>query len=169
MLCSLNHHQDITARENKNLKSSLLPFKEPIMDNGDFYVNCSYINFPHHRALIQVDLNTDLLDKVILTEVVLRPTKKLRSVNPHKLISKKNDNERKPYLGNKKFRSMCKPLYGITADPNINNGLKLPRHLLYKNKDRNKYLLRNTSTLFPINWKFTKKRLSIIRDISIPN
>ena len=33
----------------------------------------------------------------------------------------------------------------------------------------NKYLLRNTSTLFPISWKFTKKQSRIIRDISIPD
>ena len=60
-------------------------------------------------------------------------------------------------------------LYGITADHNINNGLKSPRHLSYKSKDRNKYPLRNTSILFSINWKFTKKQLCIIRDILIPD
>ena len=36
----------------------------------------------------KVDSNTDLVDEVILTEVVLRPTKKPRSVGPHKSIVK---------------------------------------------------------------------------------
>ena len=144
------------------------------MDSGDLstkseYDNRSNINFPFHHALNQVYLNTNLLDKAILTEVVPRPTKKPRSVGPHESISKKNGNKRKSRLGNKIFRSVCKPLYGITVDPNINNGLKTPRHLLYKSKDRNKYPLRNTSTLFLISWKFTKKQSGIIRDVSIPD
>ena len=35
MFRSLDHCRDIMARENKNLKLSLLPYKELIMDNGD--------------------------------------------------------------------------------------------------------------------------------------
>ena len=123
---------------------------------------------------------TNLLDDVVLTEVVLRPTEKPRSVGQHKLILKKNGNKRKSRLGNKKFRSVCKPqnkkfrsvckpLYGITTNPNINNDLKSPRHLLYKSKLRNKCPLRNTSTLFQISWKFIKKQFYIIKDISIPD
>ena len=145
------------------------------MDNGDLstkseYENRSNINFPLHHALNQVDSSTNLLDKVILTEVVLQPTKKPRSVGPHKSILKENGNKRKSRLGNKKFRSVYKLLYGLTVDPNSNNSLKPPRHLLCKSKGKNKYTLRNTSTLFPIiSWKITKKRLRIIRDISIPD
>ena len=76
MLCSLIHCQDVTARENTKLKSSHLPLKELIMDNSDLstkseYDNCFNINFPLYHALNQVDLNTDLLNKVILTEVFL--------------------------------------------------------------------------------------------------
>ena len=83
MLYSLNHCQDITVRENTILKPSFLPFEELNMGNGDLstnskYGNCSNINFPLHCALNQVDLNTNLLDEVILTEVVLQPTKKPR-------------------------------------------------------------------------------------------
>ena len=144
------------------------------MDNGDLltksvYDNRSNINFPLHHAFNQVDLNTDLLDKVTLTEVVLQPTEKPRSVGPKELILKKNGNKRNSRLGNKKFRSVCKPLCGINADPNSNIGLKSPRYLLYKSKDNNKHPLRNTSILLPIiSWKITKKRLQIINDISIP-
>ena len=83
MLRSLNHRQDITVRKNTKLKSSLLPFEELNMGNGDLSTNSEYdnrssINFSLHHALNQVDLNTDLLDEVILTEVVLRPTKKTK-------------------------------------------------------------------------------------------
>ena len=70
---------------------------------------------------------------------------------------------------NLKFRNVGKPLYGVFADPNSNNGLKSPRHLLYKSKDKNKYPLMNTSTSIPIvGWKITKKQSHIISDISIP-
>ena len=81
MLHALNHRQDITVRASTKLKSSLLPFKELNMDNNDLSTNSEYnnrssINFPCHHAPKQVDSNTYLLDKVILTEVVLQPTKK---------------------------------------------------------------------------------------------
>ena len=71
MPCSLNHHQDITVRENTKLKSSLFPFVELNMGNGDLstdseYDNHSNINFPLHHAFNQVDSNTNLLYKVIL-------------------------------------------------------------------------------------------------------
>ena len=73
------------------------------MENGDLstrseYDNCSNIYFPLHHSLNQVNLNTNLLDKVILTEVVLQPTEKPRSVGPHKSILKKNGNKRKSRL-----------------------------------------------------------------------
>ena len=106
MLCSLNYRQDITARENTNLKSSLLPYEELVIINGNLstkseYINRPNINFSLHNTLNQVDLNTNLLEEVILTKVVLRPTKKPRSVSPHKSISKKHDNKRKSHLENK--------------------------------------------------------------------
>ena len=163
MLCSLNHCQDITVQKDTKLKSSLLPFEELNMGNGDLSTNLEYdnrsnINFPLHHALNQDDSNTNLLDGVILTKIVLQQTRKPRSVDLHKSISKKNGNQRKSRLGNKKFRSVSKPLYGIYADPNSNNGLKSPQHLLYKSEDKNKYPLMNTSTSIPIvGWKITKK------------
>ena len=131
MLYSINHSQDSTVHENTKLKSPLLSFNKLNMGNGDLstnsiYYNRSNINFPLHHDLNQVDLNTNLLDKVMLTEVVLRPTKKQRGVGPHKLIPKKNGNKKKSHLENKKFRSVSKPLYGITTNPNSNNGLQPP-------------------------------------------
>ena len=94
MLCSLNHHQDVTVCGYTKLKLFLLHFEELNIGNDDLSTNSEYdnhstFNFPFHHALNQVDSNTDLVDKVILTEVVLRPTKKPRSVGQHKSISKK--------------------------------------------------------------------------------
>ena len=104
---------------------------------------------------------------MILTEVVLRSTKKLRSVSPHKSIPKKNGNKRKSHQENKKFRSVYKLKYGTNADHIVNNSLKSSRHLSYKSEEKNTYPHTNTCTLFPISWKFTKKQLRIITDISI--
>ena len=94
------------------------------MDLG--YDNHSCIYLPYCQGPNQVDSSINLLDKVILTKVVLQPTKKPRSVSPHKSIPKKNRNKKKSRLENKKFRSVSKPLYGIPADPNSNDGLKPP-------------------------------------------
>ena len=94
------------------------------------------INHRQHisnHTFIQVDSNTDLLDKMILTEVVTRPTKKPRSVGPHKLISKKIDNKKKARLENKKFRSVKESLYGIHVDPNNDTYIPLVTWKLTKN------------------------------------
>ena len=72
------------------------------------------------------------------------------------MISKKHGNKRKLRLGNKKFRSVSKPLYGVHAKFNSKNGLKSTRYLLYKSKNKNNYPLRNTNTSIPIvGWKIT--------------
>ena len=99
----------------------------------------------------------------------MQPTEKPRSVGPHKSILKKNDKQWKSQQENKKFRSVCKPTYGTIANHNVQYIEKSLRHLVYKSKDRNKYPHKNTSTLFPIIWKFTKKQSCIINDISIPD
>ena len=70
MLCCLNRCQDIIVRGYIELKSPLLPFEVLNMGNNDLstnpkYDNRSNINFPFHHALSQVDLNTNLIDKVI--------------------------------------------------------------------------------------------------------
>ena len=132
------------------------------------YHNYSCINLPYRQGPNQVDSSIDLQDEMILAKVVTRPTEKPRGVGPHKLILEKSKNKRKSRLENKKFKIIIKPLYGISADHNDNNGLKPPRYLLYKNEDENKYPLVDTSTSIPIvSWKITKKRPHIISDISI--
>ena len=150
-------------------KSSLLHFNKLDVNSIHLSTNLEYndhliLIYPPRFTHNQVDSTTDLFDDVDLNEVILRPTEKPRSVGPHKSILKKNGNKRKSHQENKKFRSVCKPTYGTTADHNVNNIEKSLRHLVYKSKDRNIYPHRNTSTLFPIIWKFTKKRLRIIPD-----
>ena len=75
MLCFLNHCQDIIVRGYIKFKSSLLPFKEINMGSNDLPMNSkddnrSNINFPLHHALDQVDLNTDLIDKLISINIL---------------------------------------------------------------------------------------------------
>ena len=108
MLRALNLRQDATLCGSTKLKPSLMPFDTLDIGNDHLstdsgYDNHSCINFPFHRALNQVDLSTNLQDKVILTEVVPRPTKKTRSVGPHKSIPKKNRNKKKSHLENRKL------------------------------------------------------------------
>ena len=138
MLCALNLCQDTG---NDHL----------LIDIGG-YDNHSCINLLYGQGPNQVDSSINLLNKVILTKVVTQPTNqpKLRSVGLHKLIPKKIRNKRKSRLENKKFRSVSKPLHGISADHNNNNGLKPLHHRLYKSKDQNKYPLMDTSTSIPI-------------------
>ena len=111
------------------------------MNNNHLSVNStnndhSVLHFPLQFTPNHVDYTTDMLDEVVLTKVVMRPTKKHRSVGPHKSILKKNDKQWKSYQENKKFRSVCKPTFGTTADNIVNNIEKSLRHLVYKSKDR---------------------------------
>ena len=68
---SINHCQDSAVREITKLKSPLLPFDKLNMGNGDLSTNSIYYNRSNtntnslHHALNQVNLNTNLLDKVI--------------------------------------------------------------------------------------------------------
>ena len=151
MLRATIHCQDDIICISTRFKSSLLHFNKLDINNNHLLTNSEYndhsvLNFPLQFTPNQVDSTTDLLDEVVLTEVVLRPTEKPRSVGPHKLILKKNGNKRKSRQENKKFRSVYKPTYRTTADRNINNSLKSSRYLLYKSKDRNEYPHMNTHT-----------------------
>ena len=97
----------------------------------------------------QVDLNTDLLDNVILQQVVIQPTKKLRSVGPHKPKLKTITYKRKLCINNKKFRS---------AGTN-----QLQQHLFYTNKDLKNYAFIDVGTsILIVTWKITKNHPHII-------
>ena len=99
MLRAINLCQDATLCDSTKMKPPFLFFDEPSLCNDYIlrdseYIDRSCINFPCHRVLNQVDSDTDLLDNVILTKVALRPTKKPRSVGPHKSKSKKTTSKR---------------------------------------------------------------------------
>ena len=88
ILYVLNLCQDIPFHGSTKLKS-LLRFDKLDIGNNHLltdsgYDNNSYINLPFHRTLNQIYSSTNLLDDVILTEVIIRPTEKPRSVGPHK-------------------------------------------------------------------------------------
>ena len=67
MLCALNLCQDVG---NDHLST----------DSG--YDNHSCIDFPFCQGLNQVDSSTDMLDKMVLTKIVTRPTKKIKECRP---------------------------------------------------------------------------------------
>ena len=78
----------------------------------------------HLYFLNQVDLNTNLLDNVILQQVVIQPTKKPRGVGPHTSRSKTITYKKKSCIKNKKFRSASTQLRRGSTEPNI-NGINL--------------------------------------------
>ena len=79
ILSAINLCQDVIFCGSTKLRS-FLPFDKLDIGNNHLstdlgYDNHSCINFPFHRDLNQVDSSTDLLDEMILTKVVIQPTK----------------------------------------------------------------------------------------------
>ena len=88
---------DIICRSTR-FKPSRLHYNKFEMNNNHLLINSTHndhsiLNFLLQFIPNQADYTKNLLDKVVLIEVVLRPTKKLRSVGPHKSILKKNDKQ----------------------------------------------------------------------------
>ena len=101
---------------------SLLPFNNLDIDNNHVLTNLEYndhsvINFPLQFAPNQIDSTTNMIDHTVLTEVVLRPMKKARSVCPHKLVSKKTRSKKKSLLKINKLSSVSEPLGSTLIDP----------------------------------------------------
>ena len=99
ILCAIICCQDAIIQRSTRFKLSLLHFNELDIDNNHVLTNSEYddqsgFNFPLQFALNQVDSTTNLLDDVVLTKVVLRPTEKPRSVGLHRLIPKKLEAKR---------------------------------------------------------------------------
>ena len=95
MLCAIIRRQDDIICRSTRFKSSILHSNKLDIDNNYLLTNSEYndysnINFPLQFAPNQVDPTTNLLDDVVITEIVLRPTKKPRSIGPHRSISTKN-------------------------------------------------------------------------------
>ena len=112
------------------------------------YIDRFCINFPYYCVLNQVDLDTNLLDNVILTKIVLRPTKKTRSLGPHKSKLEKTISKKKSCLKNKKFRSVSTQLREVSAVSNSGKENILQQRLFYTNEDLKNYPFIHTVPLF---------------------
>ena len=99
MFCAINLCQNAILQRATKMKPPFLPFDELNLCNDCIlwdseYIDRFCINFSYYCVLNQVDLDTNLLDNVILRKVILRPTTKPRSVGPHKLKSKKTTSKK---------------------------------------------------------------------------
>jgi len=100
IFCAVNCRQDASSQAPTDVKQPFLPYSEPDLCNDYIlkdpeYIDRFCINFPCHCVLEQVHLYIDLLNNVVLRKEVVQPTKKPRSVGPHKskpekMISRKN-------------------------------------------------------------------------------
>ena len=138
-----------------------LPFNESNLCND--YIH-KYSEYNDRLCFLnQVDLNTNLLDNVILHQVVIQLTKKLRSLDPHKSRSKTTTYKKISYTKNKKFRSASTQLYRRSTEPNRNGTNLLQQYLFYTNKDLKNYTFIDVGTYISIvTWKLTKNCSHII-------
>ena len=121
-----------------------LPFNEPNLCNDYIFTDQEY----NHRLcfLNQVDLNTTMLDNVILQQVVIKP----RSVGLHKSKLTTTTYKKKSCIKNKKFRSASTQLRRESIEPNRNGTNLLQYHLFDTNKDLKNYIFFNVDTSIPI-------------------
>ena len=106
------HCRQVTEQLNlSNLSQHILPYDEPDLYN-DFitkeinHKDCFIINFPRHCVLGHVLLDSDPLNDLGPWKEVVQPTKKPRSVGPHKSKPKKTTSMKKTRQKNKKSRSV---------------------------------------------------------------
>ena len=157
-------------------------YKNYILKDPD-YSDYFCINFSCHCVLNQVDSDTNLLDNMFLTKDVLQPTKKPRSVGPHRLKSEKSEkstSKKKSRLKSKKFKSVSTQLceeprsvkiqsYG-SAESRSGEENMLQQCLFNTDEDLKNRPFINTGASIPINTcKFTKKRSYIVSGTSIPS
>ena len=111
MIRAIHRHQVAEQLNLSNLSQHILPYDEPNLYN-DFItkeINLKdrfVINYPRHYVLGHVLSDSDPLDDLGPWHEVVRPTKKPRSVGPHKLKPKKTTSKKKTRQKNKKSRSV---------------------------------------------------------------
>ena len=120
------------------------------------YIDCFCINFPSHCVLRQVLLDTNLLDNVVLWKEVVQPTKKPRSVGPHKSKLENTTSKKKTRLKTKKFKSMNTQIpekpknvmmqMPVPAWSRSREEAMIPKHLVKMDKDPKKHSYINSST-----------------------
>ena len=94
------------------MSQHILPYDEPDFYNDYItkepdYMDCFHVNFPRHCVLGHVLLDSDLLNNLGSWKEVVRPTKLLRSVGPHKSKPNKTTSKKKTRQKNKKSRSVA--------------------------------------------------------------
>ena len=102
IICAISCPQDVIWQEPTDMKQPFFPYGKPDLCNDYIlkdldYINRFCINFPCHCDLEQVPLDTNLLNNVVLWKEVVQPTKKIRSVGPHKSKSDKTTSKKKTH------------------------------------------------------------------------
>ena len=108
MICVIDLCQNNTLHGSTKTKPPFLPFDEPNLYNDYLLrdsecINHSYINFPCHCVLNQVDLDTNLLDNVSLTKV-LYDQPKTKEFRLTQIKIEKNNKQKETTPKNKKIR-----------------------------------------------------------------
>ena len=94
----------------------------------------------------------------------MQPTKKPRSVGPHKLKLKSTTYKKIPYIKIKKFRSTSTQLCRGSKEPNRYQTNLLQQHLFYTNKDLNTMYSLMPVSIPIVTCKFTKNFSHMISD-----
>ena len=164
MLHDINLCQKTSLHGSTRMKPPFVPFvpfDKPNICNDYIFMESEYND--RSCYLIQVDLNTNMVDNVLLKKVVVQPTKKPRSVGPHKSKLKKTTNKKRSRLNNKKSRSVSTQLRKGSTEPNSDEINMLLKRIFYKNKDMKNYPFISAGTSIPIvTWKLTKNCSHIV-------
>ena len=111
MIRVMHCYQVAKHLESIDLSQHILPYDEPDLYNDCItkepdYKNRFYINFPCYCVLGHILSDSNPLDDLGPWKEVVRPTKKPRSVGPHKSKPKKTTSNKKTRQKNKKSRSV---------------------------------------------------------------
>ena len=111
MICAIDCHQFAGHLESIEVSQHILPYDELDLYNDYIskepdYINLFSINFPCHCVLGHVLSDSDPLNDLGPWKEGVRPTKKPRSVGPHKTKPKKTTSKKKTRQKNKKSRSV---------------------------------------------------------------
>ena len=100
MICAIHHRQVAEHLESIEVSQHIWPYDEPDLYNNYLFKEPDYmdrfcINYPRHCVLEHVLTDSDPLNDLGSWKEVVQPTKKPRSVGPHKLKPKKTISTKK--------------------------------------------------------------------------
>ena len=109
IICAIHCRQVTKHLESIKISQHILPYDEPDLYNDYIteepdYIDCFCINFPRHCVLGHVLFDSNPLDNLGPWKEVVQPTKKPRSVGPHKSKPKKTTSKKKTRQKNKKIQ-----------------------------------------------------------------